>query len=70
LNEEAMVSATLDLIPRITGERLVGKYTGGERVSAYAVARLAYELYEKRGRQDGHDVDDWLRAERELTRHS
>lgn len=26
----------------------------------------AYELYEQRGRQDGHDVDDWLQAESEL----
>jgi len=28
---------------------------------------LAYELYEQRGREDGHDLDDWLRAESELT---
>lgn len=27
----------------------------------------AYELYEKRGKQDGHAVDDWLRAEAELS---
>ncbi len=26
----------------------------------------AYELYEQRGREDGHAVDDWLRAEAEL----
>jgi hypothetical protein len=26
----------------------------------------AYTLYEQRGRGDGHDVDDWLRAEVEL----
>jgi hypothetical protein len=26
----------------------------------------AYTLYEERGRADGHDVDDWLRAEAEL----
>jgi hypothetical protein len=25
----------------------------------------AYELYELRGREDGHDVEDWLRAEAE-----
>ena len=30
------------------------------------VARRAYELYEKRGREHGHDLDDWLQAEREL----
>jgi hypothetical protein len=27
----------------------------------------AHELYEERGREDGHDVDDWLRAEAEIT---
>ncbi len=27
----------------------------------------AYELYESHGREDGHDLDDWLRAETELT---
>jgi len=30
------------------------------------IARRAYELYEARGREDGHDVDDWLRAEAEI----
>jgi hypothetical protein len=30
------------------------------------VARRAYDLYLARGREHGHDVDDWLRAEREL----
>jgi hypothetical protein len=28
-----------------------------------ATSRLAYELYEQRGRMDGHDVEDWLAAE-------
>ena len=27
----------------------------------------AYELYEERGREDGHELDDWLRAEEEIT---
>ena len=25
----------------------------------------AYQLYEQRGREDGHDLDDWLQAEAE-----
>jgi outer membrane protein TolC len=29
-------------------------------------ARRAYDRYQQRGRVDGHDVDDWLAAEREL----
>jgi len=31
-----------------------------------AIARRAYELYELRGRTDGADLNDWLRAEQEL----
>jgi HSP20 family molecular chaperone IbpA len=31
-----------------------------------ALARRAYEFYEARGGEDGHDLDDWLRAESEL----
>jgi hypothetical protein len=30
------------------------------------VAELAYSLYEQRGRQDGHDVEDWIQAEQTL----
>ena len=30
---------------------------------------LAYQFYELRGRRHGHDVDDWLSAERELVNH-
>jgi len=29
------------------------------------IRRRAYELYEQREREDGHDVEDWLRAEEE-----
>ncbi len=28
------------------------------------IARVAYELYEKRGKAHGHDMIDWLEAER------
>jgi hypothetical protein len=28
--------------------------------------RGAYELYEARAREDGHDTEDWQRAEREI----
>lgn len=27
------------------------------------IAMKAYEMYEQRGRIDGHDLDDWLKAE-------
>jgi hypothetical protein len=28
------------------------------------VARKAFDLFEQRGRHEGHDVEDWLEAER------
>jgi hypothetical protein len=31
------------------------------------IRHLAYQLYEERGREDGHDLDDWLSAEAEIT---
>ena len=31
------------------------------------IRNRAYELYEERGRENGHDLDDWLRAESEIT---
>jgi DUF2934 family protein len=34
------------------------------------IRHRAYALFEERGREDGHDVDDWLRAEAELTAHA
>jgi hypothetical protein len=30
------------------------------------VARKAYDLFERRGRNEGHDVEDWLEAERQV----
>jgi 4-alpha-glucanotransferase len=30
------------------------------------IAKRAYELYERRGRQNGQTVQDWLHAEREI----
>ena len=29
------------------------------------IRQRAYEMYELRGREDGHDLDDWLIAESE-----
>ena len=30
------------------------------------IAQRAYELFQRRGREPGHDQDDWLQAERDL----
>jgi len=61
---------TSDIAAVLTGERMLTKYTGGvEPPSRDEITRLAYHIYETRGRRDGRDVDDWLAAERELSRH-
>jgi hypothetical protein len=33
----------------------------------YQIRLRAYQLYEARGRKDGHELEDWLRAEEEIT---
>ena len=43
--------------------------TGAEPVVEQIRCR-AYELYQARGCKDGHDLEDWLRAEDEITRRS
>jgi hypothetical protein len=39
---------------------------GAEPSVQELVRRRAYELFEARGRKSGHDVEDWLQAEREV----
>jgi len=31
------------------------------------IRQRAFELYQERGREDGHELDDWLLAEEEIT---
>jgi len=37
-------------------------------VSAEEISHVAYELFERRGCVHGHDLEDWLEAER-IVRH-
>jgi hypothetical protein len=68
-DQEAAMTIS-DIVAALTGEGTMTKYTGGrERPSRDEIARLAYHFYETRGRRHGHDVEDWLSVERELTHH-
>ena len=40
------------------------------RCLPYIIRERAYQLFEARGRQPGHEFDDWLQAEREIKHHS
>ena len=55
-------------MPQVSGG--MGAYTGRRAPTHDEIAQLAFNLYESRGRQDGHDVEDWLRAEEELGRYA
>jgi hypothetical protein len=41
--------------------------TGDEQVLKSQIRQRAFELYQERASEDGHDLDDWLRAEEEIT---
>jgi hypothetical protein len=48
-------------------EGAAGKIALEAELELHEKVRLrAYELYEKKGKQHGHDLDDWLKAEAEL----
>lgn len=38
-----------------------------QAASEQEIRRRAYEIYLEHGAQPGHELEDWLRAERELT---
>jgi hypothetical protein len=47
----------------------VPKSVPEKRVPEEAIRNRAHEIYRERGSESGHDVEDWLRAERELQEH-
>lgn len=42
--------------------------SGAPPVLEQQISLRAHELYEARGREDGHAMEDWLRAEEEITK--
>lgn len=67
-SDKRVVTQAADFVTsHAAGEWGMGTYTGGRLAPTHdEIAQLAFSLYEARGRQDGHDVEDWLRAEQEL----
>jgi hypothetical protein len=45
---------------------VAGYSPAAARLAEEKIRWRAYELYEQRGRADGHDEEDWLQAEREV----
>jgi len=40
--------------------------TGSQLLSEDAIREHAHQLFEQRGCEHGHDLDDWLKAEAEI----
>ena len=56
-----------DASPNLTTGRPDGEAGSVESVNRHLrIAQRAYQYYEEQGRQDGHALDHWLRAEREI----
>ena len=49
---------------KITGEDVFPEYIPQDQETEEMTRNKAYELHQQRGYQHGHDVDDWLEAER------
>jgi hypothetical protein len=45
----------------------LAKAHGGNSLDREQVSKRAYELFVARGGEHGHDLEDWLQAERELS---
>jgi hypothetical protein len=43
-----------------------GEPSNGNGEHAERIAARAYEIYLERGGADGNDIDDWLKAERQV----
>ena len=52
------------VVPSVPIKTDFQKTDGGGGLQGQIRAR-AYQLYEQRGRDDGHSLDDWLQAEAE-----
>jgi len=69
LTLKAVTEAAGFVASEAAGEGM-GRYTGGRLAPTHdEVAQLAYYLFELRGREDGHHIEDWLRAEQQLVHH-
>ena len=55
----------MPIITRSQAKSRAGRASQPQPVSIIEeIARFAYELYERRGRMDGYDQQDWFEAER------
>jgi hypothetical protein len=54
--------------PSRNGASIDSSLNTTESRNDHEIRLLAFQLYEQRGRQPGHDVEDWLQAETEIAK--
>jgi Protein of unknown function (DUF2934) len=64
--KEKIEMKSSQVIPSVPIKANLQKTEGGGEMRGHIRAR-AYQLYEQRGRDDGHSLDDWLQAEAEVS---
>ncbi len=63
------------IVTEITGGRVLEEHYGADTSGCPIecivdlIRKRAYQLFEARGRQQGHELDDWLQAGREIKHH-
>ena len=67
---KSLIERTTDAAATTAADRATKVVVGAASVTEDDIARRAYDLYLGRGCEDGHDVEDWFQAERELRRSS
>ena len=61
------VTTSAPMAVKVSGKAASGSGVEANAIPTHAdIAKRSYELFLERGGADGHDVEDWLRAEAEL----
>jgi hypothetical protein len=63
------MSKALEMNPSANLNRQTALETIGDNLQE-RIQQRAYELYEERGSQPGHELEDWTQAETEILRDS
>jgi Protein of unknown function (DUF2934) len=61
-----MPNPTPNVTLNVTKKTSISGRTAAEADREERIRLRAYELYEARGGEDGHDVEDWLEAKAEI----
>jgi len=65
--ERDLLNQAIAALAPLAGNEAIWLKESGTKDVESQIRQRAQELYEARGREEGHELDDWLRAEKEIT---